>query len=75
MEAREDYQGICDCLLETLKKTGACFDLISLTYFHGYKGDPNTDVVEAKFPAGVKVINVSWDSGIAMIRDVMKHVY
>lgn len=74
MDGREDYQGICDQLLVTLKKTRACSDLVSLTYFHGYKGDPDHDVVEAKYPSGTIKINVTWDSGIAMIRDIMRNI-
>jgi len=64
---RENKQDICDKLLETLKSTRALNDLVGLKY------DGESEVVEAVFEKGYTcTINVAMDSGIAMIRDILR---
>ena len=68
----EDKQLICDLLLEALQATRHLADLKSLTYRYISAGN---EIVEAVFCGNyAKVINVSMDSGIAMIRDIIKQV-
>ena len=64
----EDKQLICDLLLQALQRTSALYDLLALEY------DPSSETVTATFPAGRKIVNVNMDSGVAMIRDIMKHI-
>ena len=62
----ENKRTICALLLKTLRATDNAHDLVSLTY------SADEEVVTALFESGGKrVINVSMDSGTAMIRDVM----
>lgn len=69
MEIREDKQLICDKLCDALQHTSAFWDLMSLTY----KNLGNcTEIVTADFLSGKKIINVSIDSGYAMIRDIVE---
>lgn len=70
----ENKQTILDRLLETFKLTRQLEDLESLTY--------RTDLVEGMEIVvmryrndGEKRVNVTADSGIAMIEDIMKYVY
>lgn len=68
----EDKQLICDLLFEALQATRELSDLEGLTYRYISAGN---EIVEAVFPGGyVKVANVSMDSGIAMIRDIIKQI-
>ncbi len=63
----ENKQLICDYLLETLKLTRAHGDLETLTF------DPKTEIVTGTYKSGGKVtINVACDSGVSMIRDIMR---
>lgn len=65
----ENKQDICDALLVALKKTRYMKELESLTY------DDGNEIVTAKFSnGGKKEINVSMDSGQAMIRDIMSQI-
>ena len=65
----EDKQRICDRLLETLKLTRQLYDLIDLDYIEG------KELVVAHFEGGgKKEINVAMDSGIAMIRDIIRAI-
>lgn len=60
---------ICDRLLETLKLTRQLYDLIDLDYIEG------KELVVAHFEGGgKKEINVAMDSGIAMIRDIIRAI-
>lgn len=75
MEAREDYQGICDHLLETLKLTRKYSDLVSITYCRNYNGERGRDIVEMRYDQNRLIkVNVSADSGIAMIYDILKWI-
>lgn len=69
----EDKQKILDLFLPALQATRGLSDLKSLTYSRKSYGD---EVVTAEFDSGSTVeINVSWDSGIAMISDVAKQLH
>ena len=63
----EDKQVICDMLLETLRRTRNFSDLIELAY------DGEAEIVRAIFASGgEKIVNVAMDSGVAMIKDIMR---
>ncbi len=65
----EDKQKICDKLLETLRLTRQFEDLKSLIYV---RESDDHETVTAIFEEGsVKEINVSLDSGAAMVRDIL----
>lgn len=67
----EDKQKILYALLVALKQTRDLYDLVDLTY------QPAQDMqfVIAKFTGGgTRKINVTLDSGVAMIRDVMEEL-
>lgn len=67
----ENKQEICRLLLATLQATRGAGDLIALAY----EKDPNgyDEIVTAVFKDGGRTeINVSMDSGTAMIRDIMR---
>lgn len=65
----EDKQRICDRLLETLKLTRLGTDLIDLDYIE------ESEIVVAHFEDGGKrEINVACDSGIAMIKDIIRGI-
>ena len=67
----EDKQKILDRLLETLVLTRAGWNLMELEY----KRESGLETVTAVFANGTKKrINVSCDSGIALIRDVCRHI-
>jgi len=66
----ENKQMICDKLLETLQLTRQYEDLQSLIYL---RGGQDRETVTALFAQGsTQEINVSMDSGAAMIRDILK---
>lgn len=66
----ENKQRICDLLLPALQATRDLWDLVSLEYVD--QGE-YTEFVKAKFANGAeKVANVSMDSDIAMIFDILK---
>lgn len=66
---RENKQHICDLLCAALKATRDQQDLQSLTYhFNG----PDDQMVTIAWSEGGTSVNVSMDSGIAMIRDILK---
>lgn len=68
---REDKQAICDALLLALKKTRRLNDLISIKYT---KMDDD-EIVVAEFQNGYKKkIRVNFDSGIAMITDIVTRI-
>lgn len=67
---KENKELIVDKLLEVLQLTRELSDLVSLEYLVDNK---DNELVVATFNTGyAKVINVSMDSGIAMISDVVK---
>ena len=67
----EDKQNICDLLCKTLKATRNHEDLEALTYIY----ELGIETVVAKWSGGGhKEINVTLDSGEAMIRDILKGI-
>ena len=68
----ENKQKICDLLCETLKATRDQEDLISLVY---EKNDAGYETVTSIYNGGgSRSVNVTMDSGVAMIRDIMKNL-
>ena len=68
----EDKANICRLLLGVLQQTRQCRDLVELEYINN-DGD---EYVNAVFACGSSVpINVTADSGIAMILDITKSMY
>lgn len=65
----ENKQLICDRFLECLYLTRQLYDLIDLDYIE------EKELVVAHFEGGgKKEINVAMDSGIAMIRDIIRAI-
>lgn len=65
----EDKQLICDKLLAVLQLTRGLYDLVELQY------RPAQETVVAGFASGyTKTANVEMDSGVAMIRDILKQI-
>jgi hypothetical protein len=68
----EDKKTICELLCLTLQATRNQDDLVSLDYIHEDNGD---EIVQVKWKSGSgKRINVTMDSGTAMIRDIMHSI-
>ena len=66
---REDKQLICNLLIPALRATVSMHDLISLRY------DAKSEIVTAEFASGgKKTANVAMDSGIAMIKDILRQI-
>lgn len=66
----ENKTEICNELCKVLQLTRDAYDLVSLDY------DPKLEVVTAVFVCGGKrEINVAMDSGTAMIRDIVNHLW
>ena len=65
----EDKQFICDLLCATLRATRDQHDLKQLVYDRRGVDDEMVTVV---YENGGTSVNVSMDSGIAMIRDILK---
>lgn len=68
IKMEENKQLILDQLLPALQKTRALHDLVNLQY------DLEKELVHAVFAGGEKIVNVSGDSGTAMILDVVTHI-
>ena len=65
----EDKQLVCDRLLAALQVTRELYDLMELRYME------HSEVVIAEFANGSKkVINVALDSGVAVIKDIMRQI-
>lgn len=65
----ENKQYICDLLLPALQATRHLEDLIDLEY------DSSRDTVTATFAIGsTRLIDVTGDSGTAMIKDILEHI-
>ena len=64
----EDKQEILDKLTIALQATRNQRDLVAMVY------DPIKEVVRITWRGGTGMVNVALDSGIAMIRDVMKYI-
>ena len=70
----ENKQAILNKLLEAFKLTRQLEDLESLTYRTDLV--EGLEIVEMKYRnGGTKRVNVTADSGVAMIEDIMKYVY
>lgn len=68
----EDKQAICIALAETLRLTRYNADLECLIY---EMLDDGTEIVTIQWIGGTyKRVNVTMDSGTAMIRDIMKRI-
>ena len=66
----ENMQAICDLLLKALQATRSGSGLVNLIYADG----PQKETVTAVFQTGRKqIINVTGDSGITMIYDIMRY--
>lgn len=68
---KEDKQKILDLLLPALQATSALYDLVSLKYI--WCSDYEEYVVATFQNGHMKKVNVSVDSGYAMILDVLRH--
>lgn len=66
----EDKQKICDALLECLKLTRYGMDIAAIRYFRQTESDE--EVIIYFKGEGTLTINVSMDSGIGMLRDILK---
>lgn len=66
----EDKQMICDKLVEALQLTRQYEDLQSLIYLR--RGEDHETVTALFTQGNTKEINVSMDSGSAMIRDILR---
>ena len=62
----ENKQDILDALVECLRLTRDQYDLEQLIY------DPDQETVTIAWANGGTTVNVAMDSGIAMIRDVLR---
>lgn len=68
---KEDKRKICELLLQTLQSTREYRDLVDLEY-HDNSLTPDAYVF-ARFACGSTMrVDVSLDSGSAMIRDILK---
>lgn len=66
---REDKQAICDALAKALQLTREYHDLAALEY----KNENHYETVTFVYlGSNGKPINVTCDSGVAMIRDIMR---
>ena len=66
---KENKQEICDSLCATLQKTRDLRDLLALDF------DEKLEVVTASYEDGREVkIGVLWDSGVAMIADIIREI-
>lgn len=63
-------QTICDLLCKVIQQTTAGDDLVALRY------DPIAEIVHADFQNAydARQINVAYDSGWAMIKDIVNHI-
>jgi hypothetical protein len=68
----EDKQLICSLLCWTLKATRDQADLKQLIYHKDEEHD--TELVEVVYSEGGTNVNVAMDSGIAMIRDILRTI-
>lgn len=65
----ENMQEICDRLLWVLEATRGGADVVSLEYVE------DSEIVIVLYANGFKKrVNVAYDSGVALIRDVMRNI-
>ncbi len=62
----ENHQQICDLLLQTLQATRAGSTIESLEW------DEGQECVFVYYHRGIRVANCACDSGLAMIKDILK---
>lgn len=67
----ENKQEICNLLAETLRATRNQHDLLELNY---ERIGSDTEIVTIVWEGGEQKVNVSMDSGTAMIRDIMRAI-
>lgn len=67
----ENKQQICNLLCETLRATRNHSDIVELKYD---RVTSDLELVHVVWMGGRKTVNVSMDSGSAMIRDIMKSI-
>ena len=65
---REDKQAICNALCETLRLTRSGSDISEIRY------NAEGEYVTVEYTTGHININVAFDSGAAMIRDIMRGI-
>ena len=68
----ENKQRICDLLAEALRNTSDQSDLIGIRYER--LSEDSERAVVGYINGCTRIINVSMDSGIAMIRDIVGHI-
>ena len=67
----EDKQEICNALCKVLKMTLNQADMENLTYTK----QRDLEYVTARYTSGAEIIiTVTWNSGIVMIRDILKRL-
>ena len=64
----ENKQAILDKLVEALKLTRQHYDMVGMTYH------PESEMVTVAWSEGGTSVNVACDSGIAMIRDILRAI-
>lgn len=64
----EDKEKICRLLCKVIQLTRGGSDLLALEY------DAKYEIVAAHFEDGCRTINVAGDSGMAMIRDIVRRI-
>lgn len=69
----ENKRAICADLLSLLQKTRAGRDIVDLEY-HDNEFTDNAHVTIIWADRSTKIIDVTCDSGIAMIRDIIRHL-
>lgn len=69
---KENKQLICDLLTETLKATRDQADVVSIKFRE--LGPDDQEVTVTYENGGFRSVNVSLDSGIAMIRDILRAI-
>ena len=68
----EDKQKILDAFCKVLQMTRSCSDLESITYRVPDK--TGSEYAVLKFQNGDRMVNITGDSGTAMLKDVLKAV-
>lgn len=69
-KSNKSKQIICDLLCKAIQATTAGDDLVALRF------DQKTEIVHADFRNhyDARQINVAWDSGWVMIKDIVNHI-
>ena len=72
--AGEDKQLICDLLRKTLQATRGAGDVVNMEYIDEFEERGYEHVVVTFNDSGTRFINVSADSGFAMIKDIINNL-